>query len=77
MAPLQQADLPEGNAEGFGEKAQQALVGLAIDGWCRDANFQPRAVHTDSLFASGARLQMAVDDELIIVPVIMIFHLQL
>ena len=66
----EQADLLAADRKGIGEKTDQRVVGLAVDGRCADADFQPFAMLAGKLGALGAGLQMAVEDQVLALPVV-------
>ena len=66
----EQADLLAADRKGVGQKAHQRVVGLAVDGRCADADLQPFAMLAGKLGALGAGLQMAVEDQILALPVV-------
>jgi len=56
-------------AAGPGQKLQQVIIGLAIDGRGGNADFEPAiGLYGDDFIATGAGLQTDVQNQIIILP---------
>src|SRR5690606_10520565 len=70
LLTAEQADLTFADGELAGQKRQQHAVGLAVHRRRADTDLQPLAMLASKANLSGARLQMAVDNQILPAPLI-------